>query len=588
MAWINGILRWDSAMGFSDAFNMFLGVEQTKSMVHPSVENLAAAGDRPHSETPPGWGRYFSFSTDHKVIGIQYLVTSFIFFLLGGLFAMVIRAELITPDSDLIDRTLYNSMFTMHGTVMIFLWTFPVLVGLANYLVPLMIGARDMAFPRLNAIAFWMVPVFGILLMSSFFLPNGTSQSGWWAYPPVSLQNPGGQWLNGQLVWLLAVAISGVSSIMGAVNFVATIFKMRAPGMTLFRMPVFVWTVLSAQLLQLTALPALTAGAIMLICDLTFGTSFFDPAKGGNPVLFQHFFWFYSHPAVYVMVLPVFGVFSEILPVYARKPLFGYKIVAISALLISLVGVSVWVHHMYASGTPGWMRMVFMFTTMFVAVPTGVKIFAWAATLWRGRIRLTTPMLFCLGAILMFLFAGITGIMLASVPVDIHVNNTYFVVGHFHYIVYGTITMGIYAAIYHWFPKMTGRMYYEGLGVVHFWLAFIGTNLNFFPMHPLGLQGMLRRVSSYDPDYAFWNVLASLGAFLLGMSTLPFLLNIISSWVQGKPAPDNPWRAIGLEWLVSSPPPVENFEELPIVIAEPYGYGKNEPLVENAAALKPG
>ncbi|MBW4660223.1 MAG: cytochrome c oxidase subunit I [Drouetiella hepatica Uher 2000/2452] len=551
-------------------------------MTNIPIESIPVLGKNP---LPPAWRKYFSFSTDHKVIGVQYLVTSFVFFLIGGLLSMVMRAELITPESDLVDRSLYNSMFTMHGTIMIFLWIFPSLLGLANFLVPLMIGARDMAFPRLNAVAFWMVPVFGILLMSSFFLPSGASQSGWWAYPPVSLQNPSGDLINGQVMWLLAVAISGVASIMGAVNFVTTIFKMRAPGMTFFRMPIFVWTVLSAQLIQLVGLPALTAGAVMLLLDLTLGTSFFNPEKGGNPLLYQHFFWFYSHPAVYVMVLPIFGVFSEILPVYARKPLFGYRVVAISSITISVVSLLVWVHHMFASGTPGWMRMFFMATTMCVAVPTGVKIFAWTATIWRGKLRMDTPMLFALGAILMFLFAGITGVMLGSVPFDIHVNNTYFVVGHFHYIVYGTITMGMFAALYHWFPKITGRMYYEGLGKLHFWLAFIGTNLNFFPMHPAGLMGMPRRVSSYDPEYAFWNVLASLGGFLLGMSTLPFILNMVSSWVQGKKAPANPWRAIGLEWLVSSPPPVENFEEIPVVIAEPYGYGKSEPLVSNAAAM---
>ncbi|MEL4898445.1 cytochrome c oxidase subunit I [Crocosphaera sp. Alani8] len=531
-----------------------------------------------HQASARDWKRYFSFSTDHKVIGIQYLVTSFFFFLIGGVFAMIIRGELITPESDLIDRTLYNGMFTMHGTIMLFLWTFPSLVGLANYLVPLMIGARDMAFPRLNAAAFWMVPVVGILVMASMFVPSGSAQAGWWSYPPASLQNPTGDLINGQFLWILAVAISGVSSIMGGVNFVTTIVKMRAPGMTFFRMPVFVWTVFSAQIIQLFGLPALTAGAVMLLFDLTVGTSFFDPAKGGNAVLFQHFFWFYSHPAVYVIILPIFGIFSEIFPVYSRKPLFGYKVVAISSLIIAGVSALVWVHHMYASGTPGWMRMVFMLSTMCVSVPTGIKVFAWVGTIWGGKLRLNTPMLFALGALIMFVFAGITGIMLSSVPVDIHVNNTYFVVGHFHYVLYGTVTMGMYAAIYHWFPKMTGRMYYEGLGQLHFWLAFLGTNLNFLPMHPLGLQGMLRRVSSYDPQYTFWNVIASLGGFLLGMSTLPFILNMVSSWIQGKEAGDNPWRAIGLEWLTTSPPDVENFEEIPIVISEPYGYGKSEPL----------
>lgn len=546
-----------------------------------TIEGIGDAREKPEHEQPPNWRRYFSFSTDHKVIGIQYLVTSFIFFLVGGIFAMVIRGELMTPESDLVDRTIYNGMFTMHGTIMLFLWTFPSLVGLANYLVPIMIGARDMAFPRLNAVAFWMVPVVGTLMIASFFAPGGPAQAGWWSYPPVSIQNPTGSLINGQVIWILAVAISGVSSIMGALNFVTTIVKMRAPGMTFFRMPIFVWAVFAAQIIQLFGLPALTAGAVMLLFDLTVGTGFFNPANGGNPVLFQHFFWFYSHPAVYVIILPIFGVFSEIFPVYSRKPLFGYKVVAISSMVIAGVSGLVWVHHMYASGTPPWMRMVFMLSTMCVSVPTGIKVFAWVATIWGGKVRLNTPMLFALGGLVMFVFAGITGIMLSAVPVDIHVNNTYFVVGHFHYVLYGTVTMGMFAAIYHWFPKMTGKMYYEGLGQLHFWLAFLGTNLNFLPMHPLGLQGMLRRVSSYAPEYEFWNVVASLGSFLLGMSTLPFILNMVGSWLQGKQAPANPWRAIGLEWMISSPPDVENFEEIPIIISEPYGYGKSDPLTAN-------
>ncbi|MBX9258150.1 cytochrome c oxidase subunit I [Desmonostoc muscorum CCALA 125] len=550
-------------------------------MTNVPIDGISIASENSHHESPGDWKRYFSFSTDHKVIGIQYLVTSFVFFLVGGIFAMVIRGELMTPESDLVDRTVYNGMFTMHGTVMLFLWTFPSLVGFANYLVPLMIGARDMAFPRLNAVAFWMVPVVGILLMSSFFIPGGPAQAGWWAYPPVSLQNPTGNLINGQVLWLLAVAVSGVSSIMGAVNFVTTIVKMRAPGMGFFRMPLFVWAVFSAQIIQLFGLPALTAGAVMLLLDLTCGTAFFDPARGGNPVMFQHYFWFYSHPAVYVIILPIFGIFSEIFPVYARKPLFGYKVVAVSSILIAVVSGIVWVHHMYVSGTPGWMRLIFMLTTMFVSVPTGIKVFAWVATIWGGKLRLTTPMLFALGGLIMFVFAGITGIMLSSVPVDVHVNNTYFVVGHFHYVLYGTVTMGLYAAIYHWFPKMTGRMYHEGWGKIHFWLTFIGTNLNFLPMHPLGLQGMLRRVASYAPEYAFWNIIASVGGFLLGVSTLPFIFNMVISWMQGEKAPNNPWRAIGLEWLVSSPPSVENFEEIPIIVSEPYGYGKSEPLTAN-------
>ncbi|MBD2437805.1 cytochrome c oxidase subunit I [Nostoc sp. FACHB-110] len=546
-------------------------------MTNISVEDIT--GHTPQHQPTTNWKQYFSFSTDHKVIGIQYIVTAFLLFLVGGLLAMIIRGELITPESDLIDRSVYNAIFTMHGTVMLFGWTFPILTGFANYLVPLMIGARDMAFPRLNAVAFWMIPIAAVLLMVSFFVPGGPAQAGWWSYPPVSLQNPTGNLINGQVIWLLAVAVSGVSSIMGAINFVTTIVKMRAPGMTYFRMPIFVWNVFSAQLIQLFGLPVLTAGAVMVLLDLTVGTSFFNPAKGGDPVLFQHFFWFYSHPAVYVIILPVFGVFSEIFPAFARKPLFGYKIVAISSLLIAGVSGIVWVHHLYVSGTSGWMRMFFMLTTMFVSVPTGIKVFAWTATIWGGKIRFDTPMLFAFGALILFVFAGITGITLSSVPIDVHVNNTYYVVGHFHYVLYGTVTMGMFAAIYFWFPKMTGRMYYEGLGKLHFALAFIGTNLNFFPMHPLGLQGMLRRVSSYAPEYEFWNIIASIGAFLLGVSTLPFILNMISSWMHGQQAPKNPWRAIGLEWIVASPPPVENFDQIPVVVGEPYSYGKSEPLV---------
>jgi cytochrome c oxidase subunit 1 len=524
-------------------------------MTNTYLQTLAPNWIEPQPGEPESWRRFFGFSTDHKVIGIQYIVTAFIFFLIGGFLAMVMRGELITPEADLVDRTVYNAMFTMHGTVMLFLWTFPVLNGLANYLVPLMIGARDMAFPRLNAVAFWLVPVFGVILMVSFWVPGGPSQSGWWAYPPVSLQNPTGNLINGQSLWLLAVALSGVSSIMGAVNIVTTIVRMRAPGMTFFRMPVFCWTVMAAQIIQLFGLPALTAGAVMLLFDLTLGTSFFNPAKGGDPVLYQHFFWFYSHPAVYVIILPIFGVFSEIFPVYARKPLFGYKVVAISSFIITGLSGIVWVHHMFASGTPGWMRMIFMATTMLISVPTGIKIFAWVATVWGGKIRLTTPMLFALGGLVMFLFAGITGIMLAAVPFDIHVNNTYFVVGHFHYVIYGAVVMGVYAAIYHWFPKMTGRMYYEGLGKLHFILTLIGANLNFFPMHPAGLMGMPRRVASYDPEFAFWNVLASLGAFLLGVSTLPFLLNMISAWIQGKRPRLTPGgRSVWSGWWPHRPP----------------------------------
>ena len=532
--------------------------------------------------SPGNWRRYFRFNTDAKVIGIQYIAAALLFLLVGGLLAMIMRGELITPPADLVDPTVYNGLYTMHGTVMLFLFLFPVLNGFNNLLIPPMIGAPDMAFPRLNALAFWLFPVFGVILMASFLVPGGPSGSGWWAYPPLSTQNPLGHALNGQLLWILAVALSGVSSIMGAVNFCTTIIRMRAPGMGWFKMPIFCWTALAAQLIQLMGLPVLTAGAVMLLFDLSFGTSFFKPEGGGDPMLYQHFFWFYSHPAVYVMALPIFGVFSELFPVYARKPLFGYKVVAIASFAITVLSLIVWVHHMFYSGTPQWMRNVFMVTTMLIAVPTGIKVFAWIATLWRGSIRLSTPMLFCLAGLFNFIFAGITGVMLATVPVDIHVGNTYFVVGHFHYVIFNMITFGVFAAIYHWFPKFTGRMYYEGLGKLHFILTFIGSTLNFLPMHWAGLMGMPRRVASYDPEFASANVLASLGAFLLGVATIPFLLNIVSSWVRGPKAPPNPWNAIGLEWLLPSPPPAENFEaDVPTVISGPYGYGLGRPLVED-------
>lgn len=547
--------------------------------------SLAADESKSSNRSQTGWRSYISFSTDHKVIGVQYIVTTFIFFLIGGLMAMLIRGELITPQLNLVDRSLYNGLFTLHGTIMIFLWIIPCLAGLGNYLVPLMIGARDMAFPVLNAIAFWIIPPAGLLLLSSFLVPGGAAQAGWWSYPPVSIQNPSGHLINGEFIWLLGVLLLGISSIMGGVNFVTTIVWMRAPGMTFFRMPLFVWTVLSAQLLQLFCLPSLTGALILLFFDLALGTTFFAPFKNGSPILYQHLFWFYSHPAVYVMALPAFGIFSEILPAFSRNPLYGYRSVAIASFGIAVVSAFVWVHHMFASGTPSWMRILFMYSSMFVAVFTGIKVFAWTATVWRGKLHLETPMLFALAGVVMFVFAGITGVMLAAVPFDLHVNNTYFVVGHFHYVVYNTITMAIFAAIYFWFPKITGRMYAEGWGKIHFWLTFIGANLTFFPMHPLGLQGMVRRVSSYNAQYEGWNIIASLGSFLLGMATLPFIVNIVASWLRGPKAPDNPWHATGLEWITSSPPPKENFEEIPVVNRPPYDYG-NPSLTEVAPAQK--
>ncbi|MEC4815938.1 MAG: cbb3-type cytochrome c oxidase subunit I [Scytonema sp. PMC 1069.18] len=536
----------------------------------------------PSEKYHPKWWEYFTFNKDHKIIGVQYLVTTFTFFLISGLFAMLIRAELITPPSDLVDRSLYNSLFTLHGTAMIFLWIIPSSAGLANYLIPLMIGAKDIAFPFLNALSFWLIPPAGILLMSSFFLEGGPAQAGWWSYPPVSTQTPYSL-PNGELFWILSLLMLGISSIMTAVNIVTTIVWLRAPGMIFFRMPIFAWAVLSAQLLQLFCLPSLTGGLMLLLGDLALGTNFFRPFYGGSPVLYEHMFWFYSHPAVYVMVLPTFGIFSEVIPAFSRNPLFGYRSVAIASIGLSIISATVWVHHMFTSGTPEWMRILFMFTSVLVAVPTGVKVFAWTATVWKSRLHLDTPMLFSLAGVSMFVLAGITGVMVASVPFDIHVHNTYFVVAHFHYVVYNTITMAIFSGIYFWFPKITGRRYSEGWGIIHFWLTFIGANLTFFPMFYLGLQGMLRRVSSYEPQYQTWNIIASLGSFLLGVSILPFIANIVGSWLHGPEAPNNPWHATGLEWTVASPPPKENFDEIPTVHLAPYSYGQPRYSTVNSA-----
>ena len=538
------------------------------------VENFGHGSQQRH--VPPGflenWRQPFKFSTDHKVIGLQYMATSFVFFLIGGLLAMLIRAELLTPELNVVTRQLYNGLFTIHGTIMIFLWTIPFLVGLTNFLLPLMVGARDVPFPVLNGISFWVFLAGGVLLMVSFFTPSGMAQGGWWSYPPLSVQGPGGL-LSGESIWLVAVLLTGVSSIMGAVNFVSTVVWMRAPGMTFFRMPIFVWAVLSAQILQLVFLPVLTADLIMLFFDLNFGTPFFDAAQGGNPVLYQHLFWFYSHPTVYVWVLPVFGVFSEVIPAFTRNPLFGYRSVAVATIVLAAITGLVWAHHMFAGDTPGWLRLLFMFTTGLVAIPTGIKVFSWTATIWKSKLHLDTAMLFAISGVVMFVFAGITGVMLSAVPFDLHANNTHFVVGHFHYIVNNTIVMGLFAATYFWFPKLSGRMMSEGWGKVHFALMFLGSNLTFFPMHILGLQGMVRRIASYDPQYQGWNIVSSLGAFLLGVSILPFLANVIVSWRYGTKAGYNPWHATGLEWMIPSPVPKENFEEIPVVLHPPYNYG---------------
>ena len=518
---------------------------------------------------PEGWLRYLSFSVDHKVIGIQYLVCGFAFYLIGGAMAGAIRTELLSPVSDFMARDVYNQILTLHGTVMIFLWIVPVVNGaFGNYLIPFYVGARDMAYPRLNAVAFWLIPPAGLMLISSYFI-TGAAQSGWTAYPPLSITTPA----TGQIIWILSVLLLGGSSIFGGINFIATILKLRRPGLKLMQLPMYCWAMLGTSILVVLSTPVLAGTLIMLSFDIVAHTGFFNPGMGGNVVVYQHLFWFYSHPAVYIMVLPAFGLVSEILPVHCRKPLFGYTTMVYSIMAIVGLGLVVWAHHMFTSGTPPWMRLFFTIATAFIAVPTGIKFFNWLATLWGGRISLNSAVLFSCGFIVNFVLGGITGVALAQVPFDVHVHDTYFVVAHFHYIVYGGSVFVIFASIYHWYPKITGRMLDEHLGRLHFLLTFFGFNLCFAPQHWLGLNGMPRRVAEYDPQFQLVNQISSAGALLMAISTLPFLWNVIASAFYGAIAGDNPWRALTPEWLTSSPPPVENWKGEPPLVTHPYGYG---------------
>ncbi len=536
--------------------------------------------DQKHSESlqPTGWLRYLSFSLDHKIIGLQYLICGFIFYLIGGVLAGAIRIELTSPMSDFISRDVYNQVLTLHGTIMIFLWIVPVVNGaFGNYLIPFYVGARDMAFPRLNAVAFWLIPPAGLMLISSYFI-NGAAQSGWTAYPPLSITTPAA----GQIVWIISVLLLGGSSIFGGINFIATILKLRRPGLKLMQLPMYCWAMLGTSILVVLSTPVLAGTLILLSFDIVAHTGFFNPTLGGNVIVYQHLFWFYSHPAVYIMVLPAFGLVSEILPVHSRKPLFGYTTMVYSIMGIVILGLVVWAHHMFTSGTPPWMRLFFTIATSFIAVPTGIKFFNWVATLWGGRISLNSAILFSCGFIVNFVLGGITGVALAQVPFDVHVHDTYFVVAHFHYIVYGGSVFVIFSSIYHWYPKFTGKMLSESLGRFHFFLTFIGFNLCFAPQHWLGLNGMPRRVAEYDPQFTLVNQLSSIGALIMALSTLPFLWNIIYSSFKGKVAGDNPWNALTAEWLTSSPPPVENWiGDAPLVI-KPYGYGEKPQLKETS------
>ncbi len=514
------------------------------------------------------WRDYFHVNTDHKVIGIQYIVTTFFFFTIGGLLAMVIRAELAQPGTQFVDPNTYNGLFSVHASLMIFLFIIPVFAGIANYVIPLMIGAPDMAFPRLNALSFWMLPTAGALMLASFFVPGGAFATGWTAYAPLSTETP-----IGQQFFTIGVQFAGASSIATALNFLVTIITMRAPGMTFWRMPLMVWANFTTSLLVVIATPFIAGSQFFLLLERSLGMHFFDPSSGGDVLMYQHVFWFYSHPAVYIMMLPGFGIVSEVISSHSRKPVFGYRMMAFSLVAIVILGFTVWAHHMFVSGMFGWLRVPMMITTMLIAVPTGIKIFSWLATLWRGVIHLTTPMLFALGFITMFTLGGISGIMLAVIPVDIHVSDTYFIVAHIHYVLFGGSVFTIFAGIYHWFPKMTGRMYDESLGKLHFWLSFVFFNTTFGPMHLVGIDGMPRRVADYADQYATINLFISISSFLFGLSFLVFVYNMITSARNGPKAAANPWRAHSIEWQVSSPPPIFNFDEIPTVVGGPYEYG---------------
>jgi cytochrome c oxidase subunit 1 len=526
---------------------------------------------RPEDHSSHGaksWRDYFRVNTDHKVIGIQYTVTAFIFMFIGGLLAMLVRAELAQPGMQFVDPQTYNGLFSVHASLMIFLFIIPVFAGLANFVLPLMIGAPDMAFPRLNALSFWMLPIAGTMMMLSFFAPGGSFATGWTAYAPLSTDAP-----LGQLFFSIGVQFAGASSIATALNFLVTIITMRAPGMSFWRMPLLVWANFSTSLLVVIATPFIAASQFFVLLEKALGFNFFIPEKGGDVLMYQHVFWFYSHPAVYIMMLPGFGIVSEILSVKSRKPIFGYRMMAFSLLAIVLLGFTVWAHHMFVSGMQPWIRIPMMVTTAVIAVPTGIKIFSWLATLWRGVLHLDTPMLFALGFLTMFTLGGISGVMLAMVPFDIYVSDTYYIVAHIHYVLFGGSLFTIYAGVYYWFPKMTGRMFDEKLGRLHFWLTFVFFNLTFAPMHLIGTQGMPRRVADYAEKFADWNLFISISSFMLGASSLIFLYNIVSSWKGGPRAGANPWRALTLEWQVSSPPPIFNFDKVPTVVGGPYEYG---------------
>ncbi len=517
-------------------------------------------------------------TTDHKVIGNLYLVTSFAFFLAAGLMAMLMRAELARPGMQVVNHDQYNQLFTIHGTIMMLLFATPTFAGFANAIMPLQIGSPDVAFPRLNAFTYWLFLFGGLMVVGGFLTTGGAAPFGWFAYAPLhsSEYSPG---LGGDL-WAVGLIVAGLSTILGAVNFITTIICLRAPGMTLFRMPMFTWNVLFTSILALLAFPVLSAALFAMIADRQFGAHVYDPANGGA-ILWQHLFWFFGHPEVYIVALPFFGIITEIIPVFSRKPMFGYVSLIGATIAITGLSATVWAHHMFATGAV--LLPFFSLLSFLIAVPTGVKFFNWTGTMWRGSLSFETPMLWSIGFLVTFLFGGLTGVLLASPPIDFHVTDTYFVVAHLHYVLFGTIVFATFAGFYFWWPKLTGRMLDERLGRIHFWTLFVGFQMTFLVHHWLGTQGMPRRYADYlaADGFTLLNTISSIGAFLLGMSTLPFLYNVWKTARSGrKVTADDPWGwGRSLEWATSCPPPRHNFQALPRIRSESPAFDLHHPEV---------